>query len=48
METWLSLFQLTIKGEFKTAFVADNSIDKIKSAPQWSKEEFERAHTIGR
>jgi hypothetical protein len=37
----------TIKGDFKTAFLADNSIDKIKSGPQWSREEFERTHSMG-
>ena len=25
----------TLKGEFKTAFVADNSIGKIRNSPQW-------------
>ena len=26
----------TLKGEFKTAFVADNSIGKIRNSPKWN------------
>ena len=27
----------TLKGEFRTAYVADNSIGKIRSSPKWTK-----------
>lgn len=37
-----------IKGEFKTAYLADNSIDKIRSGARWSREEFENIHGISR
>lgn len=30
-----------LKGEFVTAYLADNSIGKIRSQPEWSLEEFE-------
>ena len=32
----------TLKGEFITAYVADNSINKIRNAPKWNREMLKR------